>query len=67
MLAINGGHRAVVRYRRRETATLAAPERAVTVDVDSLPRSGSWYTLPDGSKAQGREAAADALRRLGYA
>ena len=32
--------------------------------VELGPAKGGWYTLPDGSKVQGREAALEALEAL---
>ena len=34
------------------------------VSVDDLPHAGGWYTLPDGEKVRGREAAEAALANL---
>lgn len=57
------------RYHAGSTTTSnAAHEAGVVVThnltVSDLPRSGSWYTLPDGTKVSGKQAAQDALDAL---
>lgn len=42
----------------------AAEAERVRVTVDELERSGSWYTLPNGDRVQGRAAAELALEAL---
>lgn len=49
--------------RKLALARMSLRKRARDIIDESSP-SGSWYTLPNGQKVQGRDAAIDAMFKL---